>query len=78
LRGLLRSIAFGQKSDKRSGSAPLNLEGVLWELELTKRLTVSQILLRRELRRMTPEDRRSLIREIADFTIECPVIPNRA
>ena len=45
---------------RRSCSVPLNLEGVLWDLELSNRLTVSQILLRRELRRMTPEERQSL------------------
>ena len=40
------------------------LEGILLHLELSRRLTVSQILLRRELRRMTPDERQSLIREI--------------
>ena len=52
---------------RRSCSAPLNLEGVLWDLELSNRLTVSQILLRWELRRMIPEGRQSLSEEITSL-----------
>jgi len=47
-----------------SSSTTRPLKGVLWDLEFADRLTISQILLRRELRRMTPDERRSLICEI--------------